>query len=57
MLQTGDRVTTTCTYQNNTSKTVTFGENTGNEMCFNLVVYYPMGGMSCTGARGPTPSL
>jgi hypothetical protein len=57
MLQTGDKVTTTCTYQNNTSKTVTFGENTGNEMCFNFVVYYPMGGMSCTGARGPTPSL
>ncbi|HKP56150.1 MAG TPA: hypothetical protein VJV78_05510 [Polyangiales bacterium] len=46
-LENGDVVTTTCTYDNPTDRAVTFGENTGNEMCFNFAVYYPMGGMAC----------
>lgn len=37
----GDTVRTRCTWQNDTSKTVKFGEATSEEMCFNLVAYYP----------------
>jgi hypothetical protein len=43
----GDKFTVTCSYQNDTNKAVTFGENTGNEMCFNFVTVYPKGGFSC----------
>jgi hypothetical protein len=46
-LENGDVVTTTCTYDNAGDTAVTFGENTGNEMCFNFAVYYPMGSMAC----------
>jgi hypothetical protein len=46
-LENGDVVTTTCTYDNPGDTAVTFGENTGNEMCFNFAVYYPMGAMAC----------
>ena len=46
-LENGDVVKTVCTYDNPTDKAVTFGENTGNEMCFNFAVYYPMGAMAC----------
>jgi len=57
-LMNGDKITTTCSYQNTTSKTVTFGENTGNEMCFNFVLYYPMGNLACAGGGlGIPPSL
>jgi hypothetical protein len=31
---------------------VTFGENTGNEMCFNFAVYYPMNALTCGGLAG-----
>lgn len=53
-LKNGDVVTTTCTFDNNLqpAKTVTFGENTGNEMCFNFTGYYPMGALSCAGGGG-----
>jgi hypothetical protein len=37
----GDTVRTTCTWENDTSSEVTFGENTDNEMCFNFLSYYP----------------
>jgi hypothetical protein len=37
----GDQVRTTCTWENTTSQTATFGEGTGDEMCFNFVAYYP----------------
>jgi hypothetical protein len=36
-----DTVTTVCKYNNNTPNDVGFGENTGNEMCFNFLAYYP----------------
>lgn len=49
-LKNGDVVTTTCHYKNDTNKVVGFGEDTGNEMCFNFVVYYPMGSLSCSRA-------
>ena len=53
LLETGDVVTTTCTYTNTTNKDVTFGESTTNEMCFNFALYYPKGGYSCGGGALP----
>jgi hypothetical protein len=47
----GDVINTSCYYTNMTGATVTFGENTGNEMCFNFALYYPAGSLSC-GAGG-----
>jgi hypothetical protein len=46
-VKSGDELTTTCTYTNPTNQAVTFGENTGNEMCFNFTTYYPMGNLTC----------
>jgi hypothetical protein len=39
VLGAGDNVITTCTYNNDTNNAVTFGENTGDEMCFNFALY------------------
>ncbi len=47
VLNPGDVVKTTCSYKNTTAKTVTFGENTDDEMCFNFVTYYPMDAFTC----------
>jgi len=52
VLNAGDKVITTCTFTNTSNATVTFGENTGNEMCFNFATYYPMGQLSCSGGLG-----
>ena len=46
-LRTGDKVITTCIYSNPGNTTVTFGENTADEMCFNFATYYPRGALSC----------
>ena len=46
-LATGDKVITTCTYDNTTDRAVSFGEDTDDEMCFNFASYYPMGGLTC----------
>jgi hypothetical protein len=46
-LNKGDKLITTCTYENDTDQTVTFGEDTGNEMCFNFALYYPQGALRC----------
>jgi hypothetical protein len=40
-LQAGDTVATTCTYQNTTDGTVTFGQSTDKEMCFNFTYAWP----------------
>jgi hypothetical protein len=40
-LESGDKVTTRCTWQNSTNQNVGFGEGSGDEMCFNFVSYYP----------------
>jgi len=37
----GDVLTTTCYYDNPTSSTVTFGERTQDEMCFDFITVYP----------------
>ena len=36
-LKAGDRIATHCTYNNNTALPVSFGESTGNEMCFGFL--------------------
>jgi len=52
VIEAGDRIITTCTFSNPTDRTITFGENTGNEMCFNFAMYEPMGGLTCGGLGG-----
>jgi len=54
VVKAGDTITTTCVFSNPGNTTVTFGENTENEMCFNFAVYYPMGALSC-GLGGGLP--
>jgi hypothetical protein len=56
-LNNGDKVITTCTYSNDSNSTITFGENTGNEMCFNFAVYYPMGALNCSGGFTPVGNI
>lgn len=51
-LRNGDRVRTTCVYENDTATTVGFGTGSDDEMCFNFASYYPMCGMTCTGGDG-----
>ena len=50
-LNKGDKLITTCTYENDTAQTVSFGEDTGNEMCFNFALYYPQGALKCSLAQ------
>jgi len=50
-LNKGDKLVTTCTYENDTAQTVNFGEDTGNEMCFNFALYYPQGALRCSFAQ------
>jgi len=38
----GDTLRTTCTYRNPSDQTVSFGERTEDEMCFNFISAYPM---------------
>jgi hypothetical protein len=52
-LSTGDQVITTCTYTNDTTKSIRFGESTSDEMCFNFAVYYPKDALSCAGLTLP----
>ena len=47
VVESGDKVITTCTFDNDTDQTITFGENTGNEMCFNFAIVEPMDGLNC----------
>lgn len=37
----GDRVRTVCTWENSTNEVVAYGEQSNDEMCFNIVGYYP----------------
>ncbi|MEY4576926.1 MAG: hypothetical protein RL701_1629 [Pseudomonadota bacterium] len=43
LINAGDSIATTCTYDNQTNSTITFGENTGNEMCFFFTLAWPRG--------------
>jgi hypothetical protein len=42
VLQPGEVLRTTCTYDNAGGSTVTFGEGTGDEMCFDFVLAWPI---------------
>jgi hypothetical protein len=46
MISPGDGLRTVCTYRNDTSAIIRFGEKTDNEMCFNFLVVYPIDGVS-----------
>ncbi|HET8936816.1 MAG TPA: c-type cytochrome [Polyangiales bacterium] len=52
VVEQGDRIVTTCTFSNDTDQAITFGENTGNEMCFNFAMYEPKDGLSCANNNG-----
>jgi hypothetical protein len=41
LLQAGDKITTTCSFQNTTDGAVTFGQSTDKEMCFNFAYAWP----------------
>ncbi|MEY4579803.1 MAG: hypothetical protein RL701_4506 [Pseudomonadota bacterium] len=43
LIRAGDSITTTCTFDNQTNQTITFGENTENEMCFFFTLAWPRG--------------
>jgi hypothetical protein len=44
----GDKIKTTCIYNNTTGRTIRFGESTEDEMCFNFSRYIPMGALNCS---------
>jgi hypothetical protein len=45
----GDTLTTTCTFNNTTNAIVTFGPSTQNEMCYAFTTAYPAGALSSGG--------
>jgi hypothetical protein len=47
LIQTGDILTTTCTFENTTELDVEWGESTKDEMCINWVRYYPKDAFRC----------
>ena len=47
VLNRGDKVRTTCVFNNDTNRPKRFGESTEDEMCFNFARYYPMGALQC----------
>jgi hypothetical protein len=57
ILEPGDSLTTTCTYQNDTPGVVRYGMRTEDEMCFNFVTAYPANllqhGTAMNGAINP----
>lgn len=48
LINKGDTITTTCSFQNNTQRTITFGEDTANEMCFFFTLAWPAGELVST---------
>jgi hypothetical protein len=46
VLQPGDRIDTTCTFNNTTSGAVAFGQSTNDEMCYQFAVAYPYGALN-----------
>ncbi len=41
VIKSGDTVKTNCVWENPTDRTVKWGENTDDEMCFSFTMYYP----------------
>jgi hypothetical protein len=50
VINNGDQVRVTCIYENDTDRTIRFGESSEDEMCFNFARYYPMDAFSCSGS-------
>ncbi len=46
----GDTLKTTCTFDNDSGRYVTFGSGTSDEMCYNFVVAYPIGSLGTGGS-------
>jgi hypothetical protein len=46
ILKPGDTMTTTCTYDNDNTTPVTFGEKTSDEMCFGFITAWPAGALA-----------
>ncbi len=51
VIQPGDVIRTTCTYDNGGDSAIYFGERTENEMCFNFVSAYPTGALATAVGR------
>jgi hypothetical protein len=43
VLNSGDRLTTTCSYDNQTDQTITYGEFSEKEMCLMMLLAWPAG--------------
>ena len=54
-IKTGDVIRNTCTWTNSTSKAISFGTTTEDEMCFDFVTYWPR--ITTLGFSWMTPSL
>jgi hypothetical protein len=52
VLQPGDKITSTCTFNNTTTAPVAFGQSTQQEMCYQFTFSYPYGALN-----NGTPSL
>lgn len=55
VIRAGDRLKTTCTFQNSTSGTVAWGEGSDEEMCYMFTTAYPAGSLhnGKSGCYGP----
>ena len=42
-VNTGDKITSTCTWMNTTGQTVTYGESSTTEMCYSILYRFPKG--------------
>jgi hypothetical protein len=51
LLNPGDTVTTTCTFQNTTAGVVGFGQSTTQEMCYNFTYAWPAHALDNPGAE------
>ena len=52
LVNAGDTITTTCTFENDTNSLITFGQNTEDEMCFFFTTAWPIGQL-VNGSRSP----
>jgi hypothetical protein len=57
VLRKGDKIETTCSYDNNTPNLVKVGFENRYEMCFNFVTAYPANALVNAGGFGATPSF
>jgi hypothetical protein len=48
-IQSGDVVTTRCTFNNTTNRVVEYGPSSDEEMCANFAIYWPLDGYFCLG--------